>query len=315
MYRHAIFPIFTVAMIGLYAAPAEAQQVTFVSGNGNDSSAVCSFIAPCLSFAAAHDKTTANGTILCKDAFAFGGLTITKSITIDCAGAGGGTFLGAGIQVDVNGAGIVVTLRNMRITPAAGGIAAFGIQFQQGSMLQLHNVVVDRNTLAPATGILFQPNTGNSALLVTNSTITSHGVVPSTGGGIAIQPAIGGSARVTIENSKIQFNSNGIAANSNSGAITMTVRDSVISSNHTGIITAGANPINVMVERSTINNNITNGVFAASAASTIRLDSSKITGNGTGIATQAGGVIRSFGNNVIEGNGTNGAPTQTASLQ
>src|SRR5262245_57290397 len=313
MHRYSIVPILAAAMMVAYASPANAQyESTFVSGTGNDSSINCNPTVPCRTFASAHLKTFPGGEIRCLDDGNFGTVTITRSITIDCAGASGMSQASFQTHIVINGANIQVHLRNITVGGFAGNT---GIHFQQGAMLNLHNVRVYGMTGGPATGVLFTPNTGNSTLLVTNSTITGNGINPNTGGGITIQPQPGGSARVSIESSKIQFNINGIAANSNSGLIIMTLRDSIISSNRTGIVTAGANPINMMVERSTINNNIGNGVFAASAASTIRLNSSVITGNGTGIATQAGGVVRSAGNNLIEGNGIDGTPTQQASLK
>jgi hypothetical protein len=313
MKSYAIVPIVAAAMIGLTAAPAEAQATrTWVSGVGNDANA-CSREAPCKTFAGAISKTADGGEINCLDPGGFGAVTIVKSITIDCDGTLGSVLAAGGINgVNVNGANIIVTLRNIAINGAGSGLR--GINFVTGAQLNVHNVMIFGFKGGSATGIHFAPNTGNSVLLVTNSSITDNGIVPSTGGGIGIQPAAGGSAFVTIENTRIQFNTNAFATNSNAGPITATVRDSVISSNNAGIVSAGANTVNMLVERTTINNTMGIGVNAASAATTIRLDSSKITGNTTGLASGAG-VTRSFGNNVIEGNGTNGAPTQTTGLQ
>src|SRR3954452_21407290 len=67
-----------------FAAPAHAQATrTWVSGVGNDADP-CSRTAPCKTFAGAISKTAINGIINCIDSGAYGTVTITKSITIDC---------------------------------------------------------------------------------------------------------------------------------------------------------------------------------------------------------------------------------------
>jgi hypothetical protein len=66
------------------------------------------FAAPCADFRAAHDATVSVGQIACLDSGFFGGATISKTITIDCTGTSAmtGGFI-------VNGAGVVVTIRNL----------------------------------------------------------------------------------------------------------------------------------------------------------------------------------------------------------
>src|SRR5437868_12631443 len=66
----------------LAAVPAHAQATrTWVSGVGDDANP-CSRTAPCKTFAGAISKTAANGEINVLDPGGFGGLTLTKSITI-----------------------------------------------------------------------------------------------------------------------------------------------------------------------------------------------------------------------------------------
>ena len=62
---------------------AQAQSRTWVSGVGDDMNP-CSRTAPCKTFAGAISKTAVNGEINCLDPGAYGGLTITKSIQVDC---------------------------------------------------------------------------------------------------------------------------------------------------------------------------------------------------------------------------------------
>jgi hypothetical protein len=68
----------------LQVAPAQAQATrTWVSGVGDDANP-CSRTAPCKTFAGAISKTAAKGEINCLDPGGFGGVTITKSMTIRC---------------------------------------------------------------------------------------------------------------------------------------------------------------------------------------------------------------------------------------
>ena len=69
--------------IMLNAAPAQAQATrTWVSGVGDDANP-CSRTAPCKTFAGAISKTTTGGEIDALDPGGFGGVTISKAITID----------------------------------------------------------------------------------------------------------------------------------------------------------------------------------------------------------------------------------------
>src|SRR5215813_3790315 len=72
----------TIFVIGLHAAPALAQATrTWVSGVGDDANP-CSRTAPCKTFAGAISKTASGGEINVLDPGGFGGVTITKPISI-----------------------------------------------------------------------------------------------------------------------------------------------------------------------------------------------------------------------------------------
>src|SRR5262245_55458533 len=119
------------------ANPAHAQATrTWVSGVGDDANP-CSSTAPCKTFAGAISKTAAAGIINCLDPGGFGAVTIIKSITIDCEGTFAGILAAGTNGVNVNGAGIVVTLRNLSIEGA--GIGLIGVNFIQGSVLHIEN--------------------------------------------------------------------------------------------------------------------------------------------------------------------------------
>jgi hypothetical protein len=294
------------------ADPAAAQATrTWVSGVGDDVNP-CSRTAPCKTFAGAISKTAAGGEIDCLDPGGFGGVTITKSITIDCGFTGGVLVAGTNAIV-VNGSNIIVIIRNLAIFGDTNGLA--GINFISGFSLEVDNVYIYGFSGGAATGINFAPNTANSVLQVNNSTITTNGIAPTTGGGIAVAPAAGGSATVAIHNSKIENNAVGIAAASTSGAITMTVRDSTVANNRSfGVITAAGSPINLLLDRATISNNFDTGVRSIGANSIVRINNSVITGNATGVSASGGGVLRSYKNNAINGNTADGTPITQENL-
>src|SRR3954466_4973295 len=80
----------------------EAQATrTWVSGVGDDANP-CSRTAPCKTFAGAISKTAGGGTINCLDPGGFGGVTITKSMTIDCHYTEGGVLVSGTNAIVVN---------------------------------------------------------------------------------------------------------------------------------------------------------------------------------------------------------------------
>ena len=84
MYRMIMMAFALVMSAGslMWTAPAHAQATrTWVSGVGDDANP-CSRTAPCKTFAGAISKTAAKGEINCIDPGGFGGVTITKPITI-----------------------------------------------------------------------------------------------------------------------------------------------------------------------------------------------------------------------------------------
>jgi len=200
-----------------------------------------------------------------------------------------------------------VNLRNLSINGVGSGL--IGINFISGNSLTLTNVNILNFNAGSAIGVLFAPNAANSILEVNNSVITSNGIAPATGGGIVVQPAVGGNAVVVISDSRLENNSDAVRANSTSGGITMTVRESTLANNRgSGINSTSGNAIVLMVDRATISNNFQNGVVSSGGNSLVRINASAISGNATGVSSVAGGVLRSYKNNAINGNGVDGTP-------
>src|ERR1700740_55303 len=113
----------TAMLFGLcFATPANAQATrTWISGVGDDVNP-CSRTAPCKTWAGAIAKTTAGGEIDALDPGGFGGLNITKSITLD----GGNGIVASALVAGTNGFNVaaqatdVVTIRNIQFQGGLG---------------------------------------------------------------------------------------------------------------------------------------------------------------------------------------------------
>lgn len=126
---------FAAAVLVFGAGVAHAQATrTWVSGVGDDVNP-CSRTAPCKTFAGAISKTAAGGEINCLDSAGFGGVTITKSISIICEGVTGGVLVSTSSGITVNApstATVVIQgldlegLNNTSQVPGANGVNIIG---------------------------------------------------------------------------------------------------------------------------------------------------------------------------------------------
>ncbi len=155
-----------VLALGLLAIPVHAQATrTWVSGVGDDANP-CSRTAPCKTFPGAISKTAAGGEIDVLDPGGFGGLTITKSITLYNNGAIAGVLVsgtngiiinaGATDRIVIDGLeleGLGTGLNGIRIINAGSvivkdtvirnfrGSPGFGIDIQSGSPVEVSEKV------------------------------------------------------------------------------------------------------------------------------------------------------------------------------
>jgi len=133
--------ILATALVGVfYATPAQAQATrTWVSGVGDDANP-CSRTAPCKTFAGAISKTATNGEINVLDPGGFGGVTITKAITISSEGFEAGVLVSGTNAIIVNPpAGSDVILRGLDIEGLGTGLN--GVQILNGK------VTIDKCTI------------------------------------------------------------------------------------------------------------------------------------------------------------------------
>jgi hypothetical protein len=303
-------------LLGSGGAHAQATR-TWVSGVGDDANP-CSRTAPCKTWAGAISKTAAGGIINCIDPGGFGAVTITKSITIACKHVEGSALASSTNGIIINGAGVEVVLRGLDIDgspPTSPGLN--GVRFLQGASLIVEDCVIrDFDGASPnGNGILIANASLTAKIHVVNSDITGNGVGTS-GAGIQIAPTGTGSARVTITNTTFSNNTVGVRADSagTSGAIDVAVTNTTASgAGFHGFVALGtAGPVRMMLNRVTSSNNLGEGVRSAGANAVIRIGSSVVTANGTGLVAASSGQIQSYGNNQINGNTTDGTPTTVA---
>jgi hypothetical protein len=181
-----------VAACVLFSASVASAQATrtWVSGVGDDANP-CSRTAPCKTFAGAISKTATGGEISVLDPGGYGGVTITKAITISGVGENA-SILGAGTNgININTpVGVVVTLKDLIINGAGTGF--IGIRVISGT-----NVIIDNvHILGFESGI-----ETNGGLTVFNKGVIS-------GNRVFGVEALGGA--VSIENSVILANTMGI---------------------------------------------------------------------------------------------------------
>jgi hypothetical protein len=310
-----LFRCALLLLVALGAVTAHAQATrTWVSGVGDDANP-CSRTAPCKTFPGAISKTAAGGVIDVLDPGGFGGVTITKSITLENVGAVGSVLVSGTNAIVVNdgGAGTaVVVLRGLSLEGLATGVN--GVLFASGKQLLVERC--DIGNFSGGAGIAFTP-TKTASLSVIDTTIHNNGASanPSTTGGILIAP--GGSATVdaVLQNVRIVDN-NGFGLQAK-GAATATVRNSVASQNAGDGLVASSTTIaaKLLLDAVLTSGNGGSGILAQGAAALVQLSDSTISGNVQGIRATGGGAVISFGNNRNFNNNTNGAPTATNPLQ
>lgn len=303
----------------LLPAPASAQATrTWVSGVGDDANP-CSRTAPCKTFAGAISKTAAGGEINVLDPGGFGGVTITKSITITSESVEAGVLVSGTNGIVINaGVNDVIVLRGLDIDGVGTGLN--GIRFLQGAALHVEKCQIRNFRAAGAgngNGISFA-NGATAELYVSDTVVINNGdPVGGTGGGILIQPTSSAQAKAVLERVRAENNRFGIRADSTAGTggVTITIKDSHANGNsNSGIVAAGTSvAVNMMIDRSVMSNNVT-GLNANGATATIRVGNSVISGNTSGVIVNGGGVAQSYKTNQIDGNGANGTPLPQVNL-
>ena len=313
-----------------WSALGQADRV-WVSGVGNDANP-CSRTSSCRTFAGAISKVNPGGEINVLDQGGYGGVVITKSVTIDATGVYAAATPLTNIDViTINaGANDVVVLRHLSIHPF--NESRSGIRLNSGKALYLEDCLIKN---FPEYGVDFEPANGGS-LFIRDCIIINNGkqtfspllITRGSGGGVLVKSA-SGMAFVSIDNTRVDGNFIGISARDNSK---VTVSNSVMARNlGVGLLsfTDSNAPAEMNVEHSLVTLNQV-GIQAggcsgtqARGAATVRISGVSVTSNNasgllSGCAAPRGGgpaAIISAKNNTIMGNNPDGAPTSTSPQQ
>lgn len=306
----SLYRYFLALLLFTFAAGAHAQATrTWVSGVGDDVNP-CSRTAPCKTFAGAISKTAVGGEINVLDSGGFGAVTITKSITIDGAGAHA-SILASGVNgIIVNGPSVIVTLRNLSIN-GANTTTGNGIRIIQAGAVNIDNVVIANFAGTGVNGRGINIETGTSAVRVnvSNSSIynmENHGInsAPTAGSVILsvdnVNIARGAQAGINLRDlTTASISRSALTNNRNSGGVRLeltgavaTISNSILANNAAGVSNA-----------------------AAGGAPTVFLYGNTITRNTVAGLQISSGSMTSLGNNIIRGNVGNEAPTNTVPMQ
>lgn len=301
-FRITIKLLVSATFLLALASLAQAQATrTWVSGVGDDVNP-CSRTAPCKTYAGAISKTAAGGEISTLDPGGFGAVTITKSIIIDgTTGAGFGSILHSGTNgVNVNDSAtatpgtIKVTLRNLSINGAGTTLGLDSIRFVSGKELVIENVTMDNTSSDGLEIALTQAISGNQRVYMRNVSIMRVGDA-----GIKAANTAGSSGiNVTAENVRVSQSGTGFKVGQNAKVI---IKDSTFSNSTNGIdILASA--FGAEIESCLIHSNTGSGIRAGAGSS--RIANNYITNNVTAGVNLTGGSVASYGDNKIDGNGT-----------
>jgi len=265
---------------------------TWVSGVGDDANP-CSRTAPCKTFAGAISKTATGGEINVLDPGGFGGVTITKSITISSEGFEAGVLVSGTNAIIINAlATDNVVLRGLDIEGLGTGLDGIKVLGALGS-LHVEKCTVNGFRGTNGSGIEIAATTAGPGKGFIKDTIGPNNG-QGAGGGIRFNAGAGVTVKGSLDNVRMENNIFGLkvegAASSN-----VSVSDSVASGNSAAgfsIVTSGAV---AQIERSVASHNTTIGVSCA-AGTTVRIGNMSIFDNPGG---DTAGTCSSFKNNDI----------------
>ena len=309
MRSHRVLGIFFVLVTISFAAYGQATR-TWVSGVGDDANP-CSRTAPCKTFAGAISKTATGGEINALDPGGFGGVTITKSITIQGADFVVSSLVSGTNAIVINAPSTAeVYLRRISLNGLGTGLSGIRV-------LAAGRVTIEKcNIFGFNTAIDVAPSAA-SLLRVAISETTIRG---SKSLGVKIAPtglAINGFVFTSLDRVEVTgtFN-NGVTGGGSGlfldGGSSTHVANSNISENEgSGVFIRNAS--DVSLHASSVFRNVT-GIKTDVGSPSVRLFASSVYGNSTGFSIVTG-TIASHGNNAIAGNGGLQTPSSVINTQ
>ena len=309
MTRNNFFvaPLFTV-LCALAVGHAEAVQRAHVASYGLDSNTTfnCDVAHPCRFFQAAITAVDPNGEVVALDSAGYGGVTITKSVSLV---APAGVYAGISVfqyasGVTINTPGVRVVLRGLTINGQGG---SYGILMTDGASLSIENCVI--GNLLTGYGVLVS-TAANVKIIDTLLRNNNEGIYIAGGASATISRTTviaSGRSSITIEGNV-------------AGTTSATISDSTIwSSRLIGIIALSSNAnakTHVSIVRSTVahGGEFSYGVISQSNMGTALLSISKsvVTGHQVGLSLfGSGATLESLGNNGVRQNAINASGTIT----
>jgi hypothetical protein len=290
--------------VTLPSAPANATGAprTFLSAAGLDTNNCINVATPCRHLAAAYAATAPNGEIYVLDPANYGSLTIDHGVSIQGHGWASIAPVSGNPAITINAnpgdkINIIGVVLDGTALPTTSGIV-----FNSGGSLTVRDSVI-RNFMG--VGINFVPNSSFLSRLFVSNTLVSDSFT-----GIRVAPTGSGTTSGVLDHVQMENNMfEGLFALATDQPTNMTVSESVSANNlGSGIVaqsTAGT-LINIMVRNSTSANNVV-GLGANGTGAAIRVTRSTMTGNNFGWAVSGpgAGVVTSYGDNNIDGNGAN----------
>ncbi|HKB70053.1 MAG TPA: right-handed parallel beta-helix repeat-containing protein [Thermoanaerobaculia bacterium] len=310
--RFAVVAALVLATTSL--ANAQAAR-TWVSGVGDDANP-CSRTAPCKTFAGAISKTAACGEINTLDPGGFGGVIITKCISIEAEGGTAGVAVSGTYGIIINaGAADTVVLRGLDFEGLGTGLA--GVKIISAGAVHIENCRINNfvgNGSYTGAAVDASPGspTTNLKLSIKDTVIRDNR--GSSTYAVLIGPSTGTTVNAVLDHVKIEDNYVGLRVEDGG---TVTVRDSSISNNlGRGVVAASvADPAVLNLVSTSVSGNLY-GVVSRGTLSQVRISHASVFDNdNVGLYEFLGGKIVSFGNNQVIGNGTDGAPTSKVAQQ
>jgi hypothetical protein len=302
--RKVSLSLIIIVVALLVSVPAFAQATrTWVSGVGDDVNP-CSRTAPCKTFAGAISKTATSGEINVIDPGGFGAVTITKNMTIDGQGPQSSILASGTSGVIINGAGIVVNLRNLSIN-GASTTAGSGIRILNAAAVNIENCIIMNftGTGSVGRGVSIETAVANVRVTVSNSTLYNMG-------NVAIQSApTAGNVLLNVHNTKIYRGASSAINVRNLTKATVSYCD--LSNNTVGAgVTLEQSTAEAMVSNTVMTNNAF-GIFSGvgGGTPTTRLYGCTITNSATSALSINSGSVFTHGNNAIRGNVGNETPS------
>ena len=302
MRKVIVLSILFIAMLVplLYAGLAHAQATrTWVSGVGDDANP-CSRTAPCKTFAGAISKTAPSGEINVLDPGGFGGVTITKSITISSEGFEAGVLVSGTNAIIINAAATdSVVLRGLDIEGVGTGLVGIKVLGALGA-LHVEKCTINNFRGSNGSGIEIAPSlAGTVKVFISDTVVRRSG--QGTGGGIFVNPGAGVTVKGSLDNVRMENNIFGLKVQG--GTSNVSVNRSIAAGNSAAGFSAATSGAIMAIENSVSTHNAT-GVTCV-AGSNARIGRTSISDNSGG---DIAGTCSSYLNNDIDAPGQSLTP-------